>query len=394
MHQYVLQFILTHRVTLFTDNRSNDEIGNNTCDKCFDRIENNCCPKCTENKSIIKTWCNPRGRCYPHPEALITNQTTFQYILQPWNMSKRRPDRIHPDFDFNGPVYDGYLDSLLISLVLQHNNLHRCETHNQLERHPFDISFWKEHEGIELLIHELSNNIKYADTLTVLKYMCYTFDGLNLKEKSKLYYGNTLWCKDLMPRLFSNYESIKNRFLALLQDAPMGNLQSPLMHMRVTSRVPSPVQPHHAPHAPHAAQTPHVSPQQMLQTTPTATRDLNNFDGGSLPTPGDSVLNDSVLRDLSFTPEHTTRKRNVKALCSTLNLHTCNDIISMLVEKQTHRFKCPKKQALFDSQEFKAETLNLKMFNVMLSAVTPDDVTDMNAIYDHVGTYMLEEKYS
>lgn len=305
-------------------------------------------------------------------------------------MSKRRPVKIHPDFDFDGPVYDGYLDSLLISLVLQHNNLHRCETHIQNERHPFDISFWKErNEGTEPLIHELTNNIKYADTLTVLQCMCYTLDGV--KEKSLLYYGNTLWCKDLMPRLFSNYESIKNKFLALLKDAPIGSLQSPTVHMEFTH--PIPVQhmeiTHPVPVQPPRAQTPHVSPQQMLQTPPTATRDLN-FDGISLPTPGESLLN-SLFHT---TPEHTARKRHVKNIFSNMNLHTCCDIISMLVEKQTHRFKCPKKQALFDSQEFKAETLNLKMFNVMLSAVTPDDVTDMNAIYDHVGTYMLEEKYS
>lgn len=390
MHHYLLQFILTNRATLFTDNRTDDEIGNNTCDKCFNRIENNYCPKCTEDKSIIKTWCNPRGRgVYHHPEALITSQDTFQHVLKPWNMSKRRLPRIHPDFNFDGPVYDGYLDSLLISLVLQHNDLYRCETHSQNERHPFDISFWKERiEGTEPLIHELTNNIKCADTLTVLQCMCYTLDGV--KDKSLKYYENTLWSKDLMPRLFSNYDIIKNKFLALLQDAPIGSLQSPTVHMHmVTSRVPSP----HEPHAPHA---PHVSPQQMPPqqmppngTPPTAMRDLNNFDGGiPLLSPGDSVFN------LSFTPEHTTRKRNVKNLCSSMNLHTSNDIISMLVFKQTHQFKCPKKQALFDSQEFKAEALDLKMFNVMLSAVTPDDVTDMNAIYDHVGTYMLEEKYS
>ena len=394
---HLCRFLTDNAPHLFTCHVNEHDIRNNTCYTCFGITkdkDDKPCDRCSKDKSIIKTWCNPRGRnIYQHPEARITNQQApYTYIRHSWNVTNRNPKMIHPQVDFTGPVYEGYLDSLLVSLVLQMHNFQAFEPFNDHERHPFDLTFWKQHlHGIDSVLQELSGNMKFPDTLTVLQKTAYTLYGVN--DKSIHYYGRTLWNKHLIPKLFANYLDIKNKFLGLFPQANatifrqdsahnVGSLASPPMQQVPDSQVPQQavvVQPNG---------TRTVSPQQavIVQANPVSPVDLmKSFEG--IPSPG-SLFNCLI----DTTPEHTTRKRHVKSIYSNMNIHTSNDIISMLVEQKTYQFKSHKIQKLFDSYNFQAETLNLRMFNMLMGAITPDDLTDMNAICDHIGNYMIVQK--
>lgn len=374
-----LPFLLTNAPHIFSCQRTEHDIRNNTCFTCFGITENGMpCEACSIDKSIIKTWCNPRGRCYQHPEAKLTNQQApYAHVIHSWNATNRNPAKIHSGIDFTGSVYDGYLDSLLVSLLLQMHNMRLFQPFNVEERHPFDLAFWKQLSGIDSVLQELSDSMRFPDTLSILTKTTYTLHGVN--DKSIHYYGNTLWNSHLFQKLFSNYDSIQNKFLALFvrsiprQDSAygIGSLVSPQPQrlQRLQPQQPPIVsQPNDTPPQTHV-----ISPVDLMKT----------FEG--IPSPGS-------LFNFATTPEHTTRKHHVKNIYSNMNIHTSNDIICMLMEQKTHCFKSHKIQKLFDSYNFQSETLNLRMFNMLMAAVTPEDVTDMNAIYDHIGNYMIVQK--
>lgn len=400
----LLRFLLTYRATLFSCPITEDNIRRKTCFTCLDITEDamqTTCEKCTYDISIIKTWCNPRGRCYQHPEALITNQQQpHPFVIRPWNTCNRNPVKLHPNANFSQSIYDGYLDSLLISLLLQMHNILIFTPFTEVERHPFDITFWKHSlPGIESLLQLMSSSIRYPETLSVLTNTNYTLLGVN--EKSILYYGKNLWSKHLIPKLFNNYRDIKNKFLELLQVTDDTRSNSPTQQQAIALHtVPQQQQANGTLQAHAQANGSLLSPPpQQLQHQPqpnatiaTPTQApvcdlLKTFEG--VPSPG-SLFN--YLTNDSVTPEHTTRKHYVKNICSNMNLHTSNDIISALVEQKSHIFKSIKIQKLFDSYNFQAETLNLTMFSMLMAALTPEDITDMNAIYDHIGNYMIIKK--
>jgi hypothetical protein len=281
------------------------------------------------------------------------------------------------------------------------HNFQAFEPFNDQERHPFDLTFWKQHLlGIDSVLQELSANLKFHDTLTVLQKTAYTLYGVN--PKSIHYYGKTLWNRHLIPKLFVNYDNIKNKFLGLFamaqpratlfrQDSAhnVGSLASPPMQQVPQQQASLPMQQVPQQQAsPPMQQVPQqqASPpmQQAIAVQPngTPTDIMKTFEG--IPSPG------SLFNCLTTTPEHTTRKRHVKNIYSNMNIHTSNDIINMLVQQKTYRFKSHKIQKLFDSYNFQSETLNLTAFNMLMAAITPDDLTDMNAICDHIGNYMIE----
>ena len=382
-----LPFLLTNAPHIFTCQRTEHDIRNNTCFTCFGITENDTpCETCSIDKTLIKTWCNPRGRCCQHPETLLTNQQApYAYIIHSWNAAKRNPSKLHYGIDFTGSVYDGYLDSLLVSLLLQMHNMRVFQPFKDEERHPFDLAFWKQcFSGIDSVLQELSGSMRFPDTLSVLTKTTYTLHGVN--DKSIHYYGNTLWNSHLFQKLFSNYDNIKNKFLGLFamdrsipgQDRSIPRSDS--AYDRIGSLL-SPQQAQQQPQQQSIVLQSNTSPPQTNAISPVDL--MKTFEG--IPSPGS-------LFNFATTPEHTTRKHYVKNIYSNMNIHTSNDIICMLVEQKTHCFKSHKIQKLFDSYNFQSETLNLRMFNMLMAAVTPEDVTDMNAIYDHIGNYMLVQK--
>ena len=443
VYEHIVRFILVHNSTLFPYPRSEHDIRNNTCFSCFGVKDHNVCGSCSAVKPIIKTWCNPRGRCYQHPEALIVNQKEpYGHIFHSWNVTRRNPIKLHPSTDFNESIYDGYLDSLLISLLVQFHNKTPMRSFSESERHPFDLNFWKDAQPLLVtVLHELSSSMKYPETLSILTMTTLTLHGIN--GKSSHYYGENLWNKALFPKFFDNYEITKQKFIELFPEntsyagsllspqavltnlepvqasanteAVLTNLEAVQASANTEAVLTNPeavltnLEPVQAPANTEAVLTNlepvltnqvSLTPQLVLTTqapqgpqamqtteTPNIVCDLmNTFD--AIPTPG-SLFN--YLKE-STTPEHTSRKRHIKNIYSNMNILTSNDIISMLLEKNTHVFKNTKIQKLFESYDFQAETLNLRMFGMFMGAVTPDDVTDMNAIYDHVGTYMLVKK--
>ena len=102
-----------------------------------------------------------------------------------------------------------------------------------------------------------------------------------------------------------------------------------------------------------------------------------------------NYLNQGQNPSAELTDQRVVRKMHVKRLFTTQHIFGFWDIINMLVESKTHKFKCSKKQNLFDSYNFQKDSFDLMKFTLLLAAFTPEDLIDMNAICDYIGNNMI-----
>lgn len=371
----VYTFLVTYKTSLFSSLVNDEDIRERCCFSCFSLFDpgKTTCEKCEEDRSLIRTWCNPRGKSCHHPEGAISNQTgTFEHILCPWTTWKRNPSKIHPTYDFSGPIYDGYLDSLLITLFFQKMGWQVIRSLTYGERHPFDYGFWKESiVGIDALLDELSGCCKYPDIFSVLKNACYVLVGVN--EKSHSYYGDCLWNNTVFGKLFDNYATVRGKFVMML----VGNTSSA-----------SPITPHikGSLGTPEAGRTPESLATDLSNIFQTMQTPMPTSPVGSVPsTFMNYLMGGDPIREVPI-----SRKQYVKSICS--NMYTSVDIITMLLEKRTHVFANDKVQKLVDACNFQVETLNFTHFNILMCAVTPENITDTSAIYDHIGHFMLKKR--
>ena len=96
------------------------------CASCLITNENSNCPYCSKYVQVIKIWCTPRGRGRSKQEASSVPEFSLKhfdgkmkYMLSMWSHFNRSPVKLLPDTNFNGQIYDGYIQSFILSLCLQ-----------------------------------------------------------------------------------------------------------------------------------------------------------------------------------------------------------------------------------------------------------------------------------
>lgn len=159
------------------------------CFGCCDSATQPC--NCIHTIKVIHTWENPRGKI-KYPPEFQNHSNKYQSILHSWIYHKRS----YIGINTSGPVYDGYVESLLTSLVLQKYHFYELGSSELVSggTYVFDIKNWLSDYGINEILEKLS--LKF-NTITDVKNL---FKSASISGTK--YYINTLWHKPFLELIF------------------------------------------------------------------------------------------------------------------------------------------------------------------------------------------------
>ena len=178
----------------------NDQISQFFCASCYTELEytthSYICQNCTLVHKIIKIWSIPRGRGKPLPEFESSHfNGKISYMLIMWKHFNRFPNKLLPDYNLDGQLYDAYTSSFILSMSLQiFSNYKLLPFSNDTDKqiNIFDSCSYKFSTYEQNLLLGVYSSLKTTDIQLIKKASIHVYTP---------YYEHTLWTKNFIRKI-------------------------------------------------------------------------------------------------------------------------------------------------------------------------------------------------